>query len=94
MRSDRSLAMTALMWLGSCLSLWLCSRVLVDSWERQSRLLRELMLMAGLAPPMEQTAPEPTPVPPPVEEMPSWAVGMTPEDLAAGIDPLTGRPLR
>lgn len=98
------LAAVAGLCLGTCLSLWLSSRVVERLLTKLTELTNQVVRETAVAinpppqqpisqPAMYQTAELPNDIDP--DEMPPWASpGMTWDDLREGIDPLTGRPLR
>lgn len=94
--------------LGMFLSLWLSSRAVERLLSKLTELTNSVVRETAVAmnpPPIEATMQpnlyqqmsladiDPDNLEPDVSQLP-WAVGMTPEDLRAGIDPWTGRPLR
>jgi hypothetical protein len=84
---------------GTCLSLWLCLRTVERFAQRLTNMVNQTvrettrMLSPEQAQPTRLHPTAPAVELDPKDELPPWAVGMTEDDLRAGVDPMTGRPL-
>jgi hypothetical protein len=97
-RNPGTLLGALLVLAGTCLSLWLCLRTVERFAQRLTNMVNQTIretsrMISPEQPPEPARRLAPVVELDPKDELPPWAVGMTEEDLRAGVDPMTGRPL-